>query len=55
VHRGQKSSNLAEDIHKKYIILDIMAYDDDDRQYNIEMQAAKVISEKEYTKIKFPP
>jgi predicted transposase/invertase (TIGR01784 family) len=32
---------LAEDIHKKYIILDIMAYDDYGRQYNIEMQAAK--------------
>ncbi|KPA16939.1 hypothetical protein MHK_002859 [Candidatus Magnetomorum sp. HK-1] len=27
---------LAEDIHKKYIILDIMAYDDFDRQYNNE-------------------
>lgn len=32
---------LPEDIHKKYIILDIRAYDNLDRQYNIEMQAAK--------------
>jgi predicted transposase/invertase (TIGR01784 family) len=32
---------LPEDIHKKYIILDIIAYDNLDRQYNIEMQAAK--------------
>ncbi|ETR69352.1 MAG: hypothetical protein OMM_09673, partial [Candidatus Magnetoglobus multicellularis str. Araruama] len=32
---------LPEDIHKKFIILDIIAYDNLARQYDIEMQAAK--------------
>ena len=32
---------LPEDIQKKFIILDIIAYDNMERQYDIEMQAAK--------------
>ncbi len=32
---------LPEDIRKKFIILDIRAYDPDNHQYNIEMQAKK--------------
>jgi predicted transposase/invertase (TIGR01784 family) len=32
---------LPDDIHQKFIVLDIVAYDNFDRRYNIEMQAQK--------------